>query len=177
MRRSITASTAVTWLALAACSTAQTPGFPPATQRSFAEMKTRVARGDPSDGQELQLRWFASRGAAQPASDVTVVNRRRGIGPLPQERDPQLSEDRLVVVSVDATGRELDWRLVMDPRLVRAEFPDAQGRLSGQTFQRTEINLLVDLPNDTDIVRLRIYAPQMTADGFVLNLLVTVDLQ
>jgi hypothetical protein len=177
MRHKIIASAAVAWLAFAACSTAQTPGFPPATQRSFAELRARVAPGDSSDGQELQLRWFAIEGAARPASDVTVLNHRRGIGPLPQERDPQLSEDRLVVISVDAIGRELDWRIVMDPRIVRAEFPDAQGRLSGRTFHRTEVNLLVDVPNNPDIVRLRIYAPQPTADGFVLNLLVTVDLQ
>ena len=176
MRRKIIASAAVAWLAFASCSTAQTPGFPPATQRSFAELRARVARADSSDGQELQLRWFAIEGAAQPASDVTVLDRRRGIGPLPQERDPQLSEDRLVVISVDATGRELDWRLVLDPRLVRAEFPDAQGRLSGRTFQRTEVNLLVDVPNNPDIVRLRIYAQQLTNDGCVLNLLATVDL-
>lgn len=176
MTRKTAGPAAVMWIALATCSTAQTPGFPPATERSFAELKTLVARGDSSDGQELQLRWFAIQGAAQPASDVTVLGRRRGTGPLPQERDPQLSEDRLVVISVDATGRELDWRLVMDPRLVRAEFPDAQGRLSGRTFQRTEVNLLVDVPNDPDIVRLRIYAPQLTNDGFVLNLLATVDL-
>lgn len=170
-------SIALVWLTLTACSSAQTPGFPPATQRAFAELKTLVARGDASDSQEIQLRWFAIQGAAQPASDVAVLSRRRGAGPLPQERDPQLSADRLVVVSIDATGRELDWRIVLDPRLVRAEFPDAQGQLSGRTFQRAEINLLVDIPNDPDIVRLRIYAPQLTSDGYVLNLLATVDLQ
>ncbi|MBI3490690.1 MAG: hypothetical protein HY047_02690 [Acidobacteria bacterium] len=177
MPRTLAVSTALLWLALAACSTAQTPGFPPATQRSFTELKTLVARGDASDSQTIQLRWFAIEGAAQPASDVTVLSRRRGTGPLPRERDPQLSADRLVVISVDATGRELDWRIVPDPRLVRAEFPDAQGRLSGRAFQRTEVNLLVDVPNDPDIVRLRIYAPQLTNDGFILNLLTTVDLQ
>jgi hypothetical protein len=164
------------WLAFAACSTAQTPGFPPATQRSFAELRARVARGDSGDGQELQIRWFAVEGAAQPASDITVLNRRRGIGPLARERDPQLSDDRLVVISTDATGRELDWRIVMDPRLVRAEVPDAQGRLSGRRFMRAEVNLLVAVPDNPEIVRLRIYAPELTADGYVLNLLATVDL-
>ncbi len=163
------------WLAFAACSTAQTPGFPPATQRSFAELRARVARAD-SGGQELQIRWFAIEGAAQPASDVTVLNRRRGIGPLPQERDPQLSDDRLVIISTDATGRELDWRIVMDPRLVRAEVPDAQGRLSGRRLMRTEVNLLVAVPDNPEIVRLRIYVPELTSDGYVLNLLATVDL-
>jgi hypothetical protein len=105
-----------------------------------------------------------------------VLNRRRGIGPLPRERDPQLSEDRLVVISTDATGRELDWRIVMDPRLVRAELPDAQGRLSGRRFQRAEVHLLVDVPDNPEIVRLRIYEPRLTNDGYVLNLLATVDL-
>ena len=177
MMRRIVASTFILWLALIACSTAQTPGFPPATQRAFNELKTRVARGDASDGQTIQLRWFAIQGAAQPASDVTVLSRTRGAGPLPQERDPQLSADRLVIVSADATGRELDWRIVLDPRIVRAEFPGAQGQLSGRTFQRAEVNLLVDIPDNPDIVRLRIYAPQLTNDGWVLNLLTTVDLQ
>ena len=177
MIRTVACPTALLCLALAACATAQTAGFPPATQRSFTELKTLVAPGDTSDGQTIQLRWFATQGAAQPASDVTVLSRRRGVGPLPRERDPQLSADRLVVVSADVTGRELDWRIVPDPRLVRAEFPDAQGQLSGRTFLRAEINLLVDVPNNPDIVRLRIYAPQLTNDGYVLNLLATVDLQ
>jgi len=45
----------------------------------------------------------------------------RGQGPLPRERDPQLSMNRLVVVSSDAVGREIDWRIVPDPRLIREE--------------------------------------------------------
>jgi len=167
------------WLAAAAAAAAgQT--FPTAVERSFDEMKIAVPRADASASQQVQLQWFAVNGpdrAAVRAEDVRVISRVRGEGPLPRERDPQLSADHLVVVSSDAAGREVDWRIVPDPRLIRAEFSDDQGRLTGRLLQRVEANLLVDIPDSPDIVRLRIYAPEWGGDGFVLRLIATADLR
>ena len=42
-------------------------------------------------------------------------------GGLRRERFPQLSYDQFVVVVRDAAGRELDWRLVRNPAIVRAD--------------------------------------------------------
>ena len=42
-------------------------------------------------------------------------------GPLVRERDPQWSEYELVVVALDAEGRETSWQKVRDPRVLRSE--------------------------------------------------------
>ena len=152
--------------------------FPAATRRSFGELKAVVAQAEAAESQQVQLQWFTSVGdaAVVRAADAQLLRRVRGVGPLPAERDPQLSTDHLVVVSSDAAGREIDWRLVLDPRLIRAEVPDDQGRLTGRLLQRTEANLLVEIPDGLDIVRVRVYAPEWTSGGFLLRLVATADL-
>jgi hypothetical protein len=139
-----------------------------------------VAHSQTDDSQQIHLQWFSVSGTDRTgvaAEGVRVVKRVRGLGPLPRERDPQLSTDHLVVVSSDGAGRETDWRIVPDPRLIRGEFPDEQGRLTGRLFQRSEANLLVDIPDRSDIVRLRVYACEWTGDAFTLHLIATADLQ
>jgi hypothetical protein len=166
------------WLAAAPGGAAQ--AFPSALERSFVEMRAVVPHAETAASQRVELQWIAPAAAertAVRAEDVRIVNRVRGGGPLPQDRDPQLSADRLVVVSSDAAGREVDWRIVLDPRLIRAETADPDGRLSSRLLQRTEANLLVDIPDRSDIVRLRIYAADAAAGGYVLRLVATADLR
>jgi hypothetical protein len=63
--------------------------------------------------QEVRVRWETYTGApapqvAQPATNVFTVERRRWVsGSLPRHRDPKLSEDRLVIVALDAQGRRV----------------------------------------------------------------------
>lgn len=156
-------------------------GLPAAAQRTFGELKARVGRAADSEGQRLQIHWFtelrpeANGRNATPAA--VLMQRLRGVGALQYERDPQLSTDSLVVISADAAGRELDWRLVRDPRLVRGETADAAGRISGQPFRRVEADLLVDIPDNPAIVAVRIYEVQWVEREFVLSLVTTVNLQ
>jgi hypothetical protein len=44
--------------------------------------------------------------------------------------------------------------------MIRAEFPDASGRLSGKVIERPDAELLVDIPADPAIREVRIYTPQ-----------------
>lgn len=157
-------------------------GLPAAVQRSFDELVARVEQGTATDSQRVRIRWSAAADVAggrdtPTRQQTTVLERQRGYGPLARERDPQLSPDHLVIVSTDSIGRELDWRVVADPRLLRGETGDAQGRIERRTFRRTEADLLVDLPDDPAITRLRVYEVQWADGRFVLQLLVTVDLQ
>jgi len=169
---------AVVWMAATGSGAAQT--FPSAAERSFVELRAAVPHADASASQRIELQWItpvtAERTAVR-AEDVRIVSRVRGEGPLPQERDPQLSPDRLVVVSSDAAGRELDWRTVPDPRLIRGETADAQGRITSRRLLRAEANLLVDIPDRADIVLLRVYAPEWVNDAYVLRLVATADLR
>jgi hypothetical protein len=153
--------------------------FPPATLRSFGELQAQIGRSDAGESQQVHLQWFTAPSALRDPvapDDVRILERRRGGGPLPRERDPQLSAEHLVVISSDAAGRELDWRIVPDPRLIRAEVPDEQGRLSGRLLQRSQADLLVDVPDLPQIARLRVYAAEWDGSAFVLHLLLTADL-
>src|SRR5687768_5055206 len=84
-------------------------------------------------GTEITVSWsllFSPAGdpAAPGAVNQFAVAGRRSVpdGP-PLERNPQVSEDRLVVVALDAAGREVGWQLVPDPSIVRAEVPGPSG--------------------------------------------------
>jgi hypothetical protein len=170
-------------IALPAVLAAQT--FPAATQRTFAELTARVPRTEGDGSQTVHLRWFAATGVlsaaaaktGQSSEDARVLSVRRGGGALQPQRDPQLSPDRLVIVSVDALGREVDWRMVADPRLIRGEAADAQGRLSTRLLQRTEANVLVDIPDLPDIVALRVYEPIWDGAAFSLRLVTLAELK
>jgi hypothetical protein len=167
---------------LPALAHAQTQGLPAAAQRSFTELRARVAHGTGGESQRVQIQWFVENraettAAAPPLREARVLERRRGLGALPFERDPQLSTDHLVVVSIDKVGRELDWRTVSDPRLIRAEVPDATGQLHGQTLTRRQADLLVDIPDDPDITGLRVYEVQWAGGEFILKLVATASLE
>ena len=131
-----------------------------------------AAVATPNRQTELTVRWTV---AAAPPGTLTApralpeVNRfevvRRSVitGALPRERDPQIGPDELVVVAVDAQGREVAWHHVKDPRIVRSEQPGPGGLLSGQVLHRTEAELVLLVPESLGATSLRVYEPQ--ADG------------
>lgn len=109
------------------------------------------------------------RKEAPKAHVVKVKRYRRVMQKLPKERNPELAEDRLVVVGLDATGRELSRAIVLDPRLVRAEFGDSSGKLSRKLLYKDDVELSVALPDDPAIVSVIVYHPRWTGKHFVLD--------
>ncbi|MDO8706571.1 MAG: hypothetical protein Q7J84_16665 [Sulfuricaulis sp.] len=91
--------------------------------------------------------------------------------PVPVERNPELSEQHLVVVAVDAKGREIARRLVLDPRLLRVETADPSGRLSGEVLYRSDADLSVTFPDRPGMSALKIYQPHWSGTDFALQLL------
>lgn len=175
MFRDCLAVAAVT-IGLAGPGSAQT--FPAAAQRAFSELQAAVPVADGGVSQQVQLRLSPSvPGLASNAPAVAVVARLRGLGALPRQRDPQLAPDRLVVVSVDSAGREVDWRIIADPRRLRAEVADDQGRLSNAGAFQTGADLFIDIPDAPDIVGVRMYEPVWVEGAYVLRLLVSADLR
>jgi len=154
--------------------TVPTPGT-----RTFAAIRDGVAQADATGAQEIRLRWVSRdpRTASQPATEaVQVLERRRLAGRVGRERHPELSLDKLVVVATDLSGKDVDWRIVADPRLLRGETADSRGVLSGQSFRRIEADLLVTIPDRPEIRRLLLYEPRWTGREFVLDLLGAVEL-
>jgi hypothetical protein len=136
-----------------------------------------------AEAHELTIRWRPypgdapiAAGAAPPAADFALLQRRAVTGPLPRQRNPQLSEDQLVAIAVDAAGRESDWQLIKDPRVLRAEFPDDTGRLSGQVMHRTEAEFLLTLPALGTYTEVRMYQPVWTGTEFRLRFLGSIPL-
>ena len=90
-------------------------------------------------------------------------------GALRRERFPQLSSDRLVVVVRDAAGRELDWRLVPNPGIVRADAPGPDGRLQGGTIEVDSVELSIAIPDVAGADRVYIFRPRWTGTEYLLD--------
>jgi hypothetical protein len=126
---------------------------------------------------QVHVRWVA---AASPTGDPVraaglvplnrfeVVGRSALRGPLQRERDPQLSEYDLVIVSADAGGRETSWQKMQDPRIVRAELPGPTGQLSGEVLYRPEVELVAMVP-DSATTDLHVYQAYWNGEQFVLR--------
>ena len=91
--------------------------------------------------------------------------------PVSVERNPELSEQHLVVVAVDVKGREVGRRLVLDPRRLRIETADSSGRLSGEVQYRSDADLSVAVPDKAEMSALKIYQPHWNGTDFTLQLL------
>ena len=166
--RSLTAL-AVT-LATAACATAQTT--PPA--RPFAALKASVAQASSgNETRELRIRWTAPRtDAARTRATVgtfTLLGQVRFAGAPRRERQPQPSANDLVIVVQDSTGRDLDWRIIPNPRLIRAETPDQNGVLSGRVIERDEVELLIYIPDVAGADRIQIFSPMWNGKDYTLD--------
>ena len=131
---------------------------------------------------QLHVRWVAAEspsGAPVRLSEMVSVNRFEVVrrsevrGPLVRERDPQWSEHDLVVVAADTGGRETSWQKVRDPRILRSEQPGPTGELSGETFVRPEVELVVAVPDGA--ASLYVYETAWSGDQFVLRQLGRID--
>jgi hypothetical protein len=154
---------------------AATQGEPPSF-RSFRSLVSGV--GQVSDAElvrELRIAW--SETSPPPGADVAarepralaLIDQRVVAGRLRRERFPQLSYDRLVVVVRDAAGRELDWRLVQNPGIVRAEAPGPDGRLQGGAIELDSMELSIAIPDVAGADRVYLYRPHWTGTEYVLE--------
>lgn len=143
--------------------------------RSFRTLTMSVPQATSAAGVlELRLRWTTGTGAARGAAarqtqSFTLLQRRVAQGSLAAERFPELSDDRLVLVSEDVAGRELDWRIVPNPRLIRAEAPGPDGQLRGGVIERGGADFSIAVPAMPRLARIRIYQPRWTETEFLLD--------
>jgi hypothetical protein len=125
----------------------------------------------------LHVRWQVGTGAPDglvrpadlvPVNAFEIAERIVVRGPLIRERAPQWSEDELVVVALDAAGRETSWQKVRDPRVLRSEQPGPTGELQGDIFHRVETELVVVVP-DAATAALRVDEIRWDGTQFVLR--------
>ena len=174
-RRFVTLSrlivTTIATLVAAACASAQTP----LPARPFSSLKANVAQASGSnETRELRLQWTAPRAgaadaASRPPGTFKLLGQTRFSGAPRRERQPEPSANDLVIVVQDSSGRDLDWRIVPNPRLVRSETPDRDGLLSGRIIERDEVEMLVYIPDIPGADRIQIFSPEWNGRDYTLN--------
>jgi hypothetical protein len=144
----------------------------------FATLSAEIPQAQANDAvRELRIKWTVARpvasavGAATPAPTHTfaLVDQRVSRGALPRDRRPELSTDQLVVVVLGVDDVVLDWRLVRNPRLMRAESPGPDGVLSGTTVEFPTAELSVAVVDVSGARTIRIYQPRWTGTEFMLD--------
>lgn len=128
---------------------------------------------------EVRIAWEADKAAIprtaaaqHPNAPGRVALARaaeRREGGLPKQRSAELSPDQLVVVALDAEGRMRWCGLVADPRLLRAEWPGADGELTGRVLYRESAEFFVAYPDDDSIKEIRLYHPDWDGRAFSLK--------
>lgn len=167
----------------AVCASAQVPAKP-GPSMPFSTLSRETAQVQSADQlRELLVRWTptptAGRGGLQGLSTerLSVIQEQAGTGSLRRERNPQVTEDQLVLVQRSDDGTALDWRLVKNPRIIRAELPGPDGRLSGGVIERDSAEMLITLPNLASASRLSVYQPHWNGTEFLLDLIGEVPLK
>ena len=90
-------------------------------------------------------------------------------GSLPRERSMELAPDRLLVVAVDENEAVRWWRLMIDPRLVRAEVGPAT-EMQSRNFYLANVDFIVGCPDDPRLLELRFFHPAWNGESFQLSL-------
>jgi hypothetical protein len=93
-------------------------------------------------------------------------------------RTLELSTTHILAIAIDDAQQLVWWNQFPDPRIVRAEVPDANGRQHlGRTLYLSETDFTVAYPNSPAIRELRFYQPLWTSKGFELQLIGSVLLK
>jgi hypothetical protein len=140
-----------------------------AQPKTFQDLESRVAAGSAAGDLQIRVRWTTRDVVVDPAS---TANRFELVSiaatpAIPPPRRSRLTANSLVVVSEDGAGRELGWRVVADPRSVRAESQAGRPALTGETLYYQDVDLLVVIPHFADSARIRVFKPRW-ADGVVV---------
>ena len=163
-------TTLAAMLLMTCCASAQTMAA-----RSFPTLAANVPQAsDARETRELRIRWTGGRTDTQGvraagAGSFRLVGQARISGAPRRERQPELSANDLVVVVQDSSGRDIDWRIVPNPRLVRAEAPGPDGLLSGRLFERDDVELLVHIPDVLGADRIQLFSPVWTGKDYRLD--------
>ena len=125
-----------------------------------AGLRVSLDRGRPRGSNELRLRWRSGAPAAAGTPELQMLSHLNRSEPPPRQRSQEISPDHLVIAVVDRDGVVRASQIIIDPRLVRGEFPDSEGNLHKNEFYRNDVEFSIALPDLTDAVEVRILTPQ-----------------
>ena len=134
------------------------------------DLSNRFTPGQSYQSVRLQLvtnsELAAPSNSLAQAFSTSINSNERLTGELPRYRSFEMSSQHLVVITIDSTNHLRWWSLIPDPRILRAEEPDSNGRLSGKVLYQSNVEVILEIPDDAAAIQLRFYHPQWT-DGKV----------
>jgi len=120
---------------------------------------------------ETQTARVAPLLAQRPRRQRLTVAPGKSVAMAVRQRDPTVSEQQLVVVTLDASRKELSRTIIADPRLVRAETTTSDGRLTTAGLWRASVSFRVVVPADPAAAELRLFQPRWDGRQMHLDLL------
>jgi hypothetical protein len=150
----------------------------PVAARTVDEFRRSVPQTMAPMALQVRMRWttdapFAD--AAKTANRFQLISARSVPVSIRPERAPEIRPATLLIASVTDDGREVDWRLVADPRVVRAELDDA-GQLRSRRLFYLDVEFVALLPQLEGVTQLRVYGVQRAKAGLIATPLGAVDL-
>lgn len=131
---------------------------------------------EPGEAQShaVLLRFSAEQGATDP---VAIVSRRPRSRPVPTTRGEMPLAIGRLVVAVEDRERNALWRTVIaDPRIVRGEFFDADGRIEESVEASRDAAASIVYPQDDRAHRLVVFEPVGDSDDLGLRPIAALDL-
>jgi hypothetical protein len=132
-----------------------------ATAISAVGLEPDIIAPERYDTRELVLRLDTRDGKISPS----IVRDDKTSDPFAVPRTVELSSFELLAVAVDAQGRGRYATTVPDPLVLRAEFPDEQGRLRGRQVVLPSARLTLEIPNADVVRQIRLYSMEPGPDG------------
>ena len=146
--------------------------------RPFADLLQAVPQRSAPAALQIYVRWTTADPVENPAhteNQFELVSVEQRQVRVRAERSPQVSSSSLVVVAHDASGREIDWRVIADPRVVRSEGGSGP-ELTGEVLFYTDIDLRLLIPAHAGIARLSIHKVRAEGGVALLDRVGQIDL-
>ena len=123
---------------------AQTRRLDPPLEEALRRTGLRISVSPERSRSSREFRvGLQSAAGAERTPVARVIQRIERNDPPPRQRSPELSSDHLVIAVLDAQETVRHWQIVIDPRLVRGEFPDAAGNLQKTVIYRSDVEFSV----------------------------------
>ncbi len=89
-------------------------------------------------------------------------------------RIPTIAKDQIFALGINDRSELLWWTRIGDPRVVRKETADSEGRMQARLYHESTTQIWIDVPDSDDISEVRLYLPGSGPGHVVLVPLYTV---
>ena len=118
---------------------------------------------------ELRVQWVRGiptstpdqlKAGTPPIGVFSVAAQQRYAEAPPRQRSLEIAAGRVLIAAIDRNNGLKSWVVIPDPRIIRSEGRGPDGTLTGQTLHLEQAEFFLSVPDDPEIVELRIYEPQ-----------------